>query len=318
MQSPRYLIVGDIHLSDRPPASCTESYLDDLFDLLGHTVSLESDLDCVGTIWAGDVFHSPTPSRTSHRTVQRVIEIVQSYKQLWIVPGNHDLLHDRLESLLETQPLGILFRSGANLLEGPEFSGEHQIFGVPWIQNISPEAIKVRLQSLDEMSPERLVVAHAPFYPPSMELPYEFYPLDGPIGFSKFLGGTGFCYYGHVHESHGIFSVGGVTYANHGAISRGSLTESDLTRVPSVTTWSMQEGFIRHALPHKPASEVYRLVELTEAQEVQERLNTFVSSIGTATISVTSSQGLWSYIKSRELDPELQGVLKELLDNVSE
>lgn len=63
------MVVRDIHLSDRAPSSCTDSYQDDLFDLLGHTVVLSEGCDAVA--WASDIFHSKSPSRTSHRTVMR-------------------------------------------------------------------------------------------------------------------------------------------------------------------------------------------------------------------------------------------------------
>ena len=111
----RYLLLGDIHLADRPPSSCTETYLEDLFDLLEQTVTLESELECDGTIWSGDVFHVKAAARNSHRLVQRTIELGNRYKQWGIVTGNHDIENDRLDSLAK-QPLGVLFKSGANPL----------------------------------------------------------------------------------------------------------------------------------------------------------------------------------------------------------
>src|SRR5512139_4161491 len=118
MRDPRVLVVGDIHISDRPPSSCTASYLDDIFDMLRYVAQLERDLDADAVVWARDIFHYKQPSRTSHRTILRTIDVVRQYRNLLLVVGNHDILNDRVESVRETQPFGVLLEAGANLLDG--------------------------------------------------------------------------------------------------------------------------------------------------------------------------------------------------------
>jgi hypothetical protein len=324
------MLVGDIHLSDRPPASCTDSYLEDLFVILDHVVRLTEEYECVGTVWSGDVFHHKQPTRNSHRLVQRAVECVQRHKKLWIVPGNHDMLHDRFDSIKDTQPLGVLFQAGAELLQGWERTGEHPIYGVPWMQRWDEATVENALYdwiaSKHCYTPMSLVVAHAPLYPPGLELPYEYYPtrdeetalgesdyVDGRRGWST-LQRNGFCYYGHVHEAHGTYEVEGVTYCNQGAVSRGSLHESELSRAVAVTTWSPEEGFRRVEVPHKPADEVFRLMEVREREDQQVQLDEFLASVGRTSVEVTSVEAVVAALRSREdLQPDVVRTCEELL-----
>src|SRR5687768_16400319 len=127
----KVLIIGDLHLSDKSPSSCTESYNDDLFELMWQTVELAHENKYSAVIQAGDFFHIKTPNRTSHKTVQKAIDLISDYPcPFYIVPGNHDMANDNFNSLFETQPLGVLFRSGAELLLG---WGTKSVYGVPWL-----------------------------------------------------------------------------------------------------------------------------------------------------------------------------------------
>lgn len=310
-----YILIGDIHLSDRFPSSCTETYTEDILTILEHTVQLESDLKVDGVIWSGDVFHVRQAHRNSHRLVQRAIDIVQAYKNLWIVPGNHDLAPgDRYESIFETQPLGVLFKAGARLLNG--WAEGHPIYGIPWQQKWDRETVEKCFKGWHERGLEdyaflekKLVVAHAPLYPPGRELEWEFYPAQE---WSE-IQNVGYCYYGHVHDFHGEFEVEDVTFCNQGAITRGSLHESELSRAIAVTLWSPNEGFQRIDVPHKPSSEVFRLMEKREEQEKKIELAEFLESVGSATIEITSIESVLAYLKTLSLPDDIMRLVEELL-----
>jgi DNA repair exonuclease SbcCD nuclease subunit len=185
-------------------------------------------------VWAGDIFHIKTPGRNSHKLVQSVIDVVKAYpNELYIVPGNHDLSHDRLDSI-SSQPLGVLFKAGAKKLAGWHI--EEPIYGVPWLQRFNDENVDAVLEefrfrheyypaiSKDPKDFTGLVVTHAPLYPPGKELPYEFYDTHK---WATAMGNRGSVFYGHVHNPHGVYDVDGVTFCNNGALSRGSLDESN-------------------------------------------------------------------------------------------
>lgn len=126
----RALCIGDVHLSDRPPSIRTDTYTEDILAKLKAAVALAKKESCEAVVLAGDVFHLKAPSRNSHAHVQRTGEVLTSAGlPVLIVPGNHDLSNDRLDSL-KKQPLGTLAKMhGINLLIGPH--KEFPLFGLP-------------------------------------------------------------------------------------------------------------------------------------------------------------------------------------------
>src|SRR5438067_7087673 len=169
----KILLVGDLHLRDRAPRSRLEPYLDELIDLLEQLAAKERELKVDAVVFAGDIFDHPQPARTSHRTVLRAIKAFKQFKNAWVVVGNHDTTHHRLDSVREQQPLGVLLESGV-VKELDGWHPELPVFGVPWqqhwhLEETPAEALKdwrvagLGGQDLDSS----LVVTHAPIYPPA-------------------------------------------------------------------------------------------------------------------------------------------------------
>jgi predicted phosphodiesterase len=318
------LLVGDIHLSDRPPSSCTESYLDDLFDLLEETTEVAKDRQVDAVIWAGDVFHHKQPNRTSHRLVQRTIELIRAYScELWIVPGNHDMANDRQDSINDTQPLGVLFSTGtAGCLDG-WMNGVGTAYGIPWQQEFTPRVLHDHAYFVGLSSAAtNLVVMHAPIYPPGKENPWECLPA-GQV--ADIIGGPAdrpnHIFYGHVHDDHGIYTASGpegrsAVFCNHGALTRGSLQEYNLTRMPAVTLWDpyATEPLVRVPLARaKTADLIFRSVEAA-GPAVQDRLDAFLGAISVTTVSVTSVEAVIAHIRAMGLDVEVEKLAIELLE----
>ena len=315
----KIMIVNDIHLSDRPPSSCTDSYLDDLFDLLAQTAALAAEHAVDAVVWAGDVFHHKAPSRTSHRTVLRAIEAIRAYPcPVYIVAGNHDVRYDRLSSIDESQPLGVLYQAGAINLRGwadqCPGGGALPLYGVPWLQDW--ETLPDELAAFTGRMPvehrdQCLVVTHCSIFPPGQEPIYEHVL---PATWAELLGGVGNVAYGHIHESHGVYVVGGTTFANFGALSRGSLHEYNLTREVSVTLWDQRAGFSQLPLSYRPAAEVYRLIEAAQARTASQEFTEFLTRIGTTTVDVTSVESVIYEMRTRDdLEPALIELVEELL-----
>lgn len=311
------VLVGDLHLSDRPPSQCGPEYNDQLFRMLQEVIALSSQHD--GVVFAGDLFHLKRPDRTSHRTVQRMIDVVQSINcPVHLVVGNHDIQYGRVESIYETQPFGTLLQAGAHLLDG--WDRDLPLYGIPWQQDwqnpgdvfsdwLAGEG-DARYDSLDQC----LLVTHAPLYPPGRENPFEC------ILASDFAAAVqeGFCYYGHVHECHGTYMVDGVTFCNQGALSRGSLQEEDLTRQPAVTVWHSgrvgEAAFERVELASAPpASEVFRIAEAAVRVDHRDRLEGFLEAVGRSQVAATSVEAVLAHLQTLELSEADRSLAEEVL-----
>jgi predicted phosphodiesterase len=261
------------------------------------------ELDAV--VWAGDVFDAKQPARSSHRLVLRAIEAVKRYKNLWVVVGNHDISNDRLETIKEQQPLGVLFEAGAHELDG--WHPELPIFGVPWQQRWLEDGAAARALAgwkeeftEDELA-KSLVVTHAPIYPPAEARGVKFELVD-TSELAEAMGNVGSLYYGHIHEDHGVYEVDGVSFCNVGAISRGSLTEYNKKRSIKAALWTPEDGFFEIDLPHKPAEEVLLIESGEKTKQDRISLDGFLADVGSTILDVSSTAGVIEHIQ--KLDEE--------------
>ena len=338
--SDRILLVGDIHLMDRPPRSATESYVDDLFDLVAWTFDYAAQEGIRTVVWAGDVFHHKQPSRTSHALLLRLVLILRRARkrgiETWIVVGNHDISNDIIDSVHKKQPLGILFESGL----AHELDGWHDtlpIFGIPWQQRwlhentVEDAFLRYRTalgmeetdapgeSSMVEPPEQTLVVTHAPIYPPDQveNVPFETLHAEDVASAMR---GRGNVYYGHIHEDHGFFKVGGVIFGNVGALSRGSIHEYNLERDVQVATWSPTEGFENIVVPiAKAAGDVFRIDEVVHQRSENLTRAAFLADIGSRTLEVADRANVIGEIQGMpNLTPKVRDrairILEEVVD----
>ena len=318
----RYLCVNDIHATRRPPSSCTDSYWPDLADLLAQTTVIAAARAVSGVIYAGDVFHHKAPSRTDHGLVQDLICLVKAYPcPVWIVPGNHDIQHDRLDSIESTQPLGVLLRTCAQPLEGwdgPDEDSRFDLYGVPWQQQWSQQRVhEVLADWRRETYGCSLVATHAPVYPPGQEPGYEGAEFTPASWWADAMGNQGYLLYGHIHEPHGVWQHEGVTFCNFGALSRGSLDEYNLHRQVGVAVWDTgkagPEAFEFVPLDARPAEEVFRLRQHEEAKAVQRHLDLFLSGVDAVTLGLLSVESVIAHIREGGHDVRVVRLAEELL-----
>lgn len=322
----RILTIGDIHLADRPPSIRTETYTEDILDKLRAAVTLAVKEKVDAIISAGDVFHIKTPTRNSHALVQRTGEVLTSAGlPVLIVPGNHDLSNDRLDSL-KKQPLGTLTKMhGIDLLIGPH--KELPVFGLPYLHDWSelPKWMAAYRKWADARKSENfefwpLMVTHAPIFPMGEEPPYEFISADDWYGLME----NGDCYYGHIHDPHGAYAANGgegrPTMCNNGAISRGSLHEATLKREPKVTVWDDDAGpygpWKTLPLPFRPAEAVFRLKEKEDVDEKNTRVEEFLESVGRTSLDGLSIEEVHAQARTRGLKPRTLALIENLLENV--
>lgn len=330
-------LINDVHLTNHNnyPSSCTGSYTSDLFDLLYQINTKVAELQCTAVVQLGDFFHIKAPGRNSHELVIQAAKWARAAPcPVYIVPGNHDLSNDRLESLDEGQPLGVLYATGAvvraerYLQTKPihKYDDENRlpVYAVPWQQfwdaeqSVADAAIKGALSDFQPSDTPQLIVTHAPFFPVGSNPDYEHYSTEK---FAKMANPSGrsnvqICY-GHIHDWHGEYIIKGTRFCNYGALSRGSLTESNLTRPVGFTVWdSITGSFEFIELDARPATEVFRVKEITEVKTAQVKLDEFLASVGQSTIEVTSISSVMDKIRALKLGKEFEQAVEELLTSV--
>lgn len=303
----KIVCVGDIHVSDRPPANAADSYTDDTIVMLKWVADYAKSIDADAVVWAGDIFHHKAPGRNSHELVLKMIDVVKYHEvPLWCVTGNHDVSNGIIELVRERQPLGVLYEAGLNELVG--WHPTLPLFGIPWRESWTEPGDSVK--ALDgwrddsERVPDRsLVVTHAPIYPP-YEASKQLFDLVDTSELSDAMGNEGFLYYGHIHEDHGIWEDGGVTFANMGAISRGSLHEYNLTRKIKVAVWEDRAlettpEFTEVDVPHRPASEALKVVDARIEKQSKMSLDAFLTAVGHSTLDISNTGSVIEHIQGR-------------------
>lgn len=289
-------------------------------DKLSQTVDIAKMHDVDLVIWAGDVFHIKAPSRTSHALVQQAADVIRSYgRPTLIVPGNHDVQHDRLESL-PLQPLGTLYKAGAIELVGDikltTPSGVHRVFGIPWLYDWEKDLPAYFDEWKKSEAP--LLVTHAPIVRPGNRPP--FFVIDAK-DWAEGMGRPGDVYWGHMHDPDGWFPLGDFSFCNQGAISRGSLHESTLRRKPAVTLYESNsaeqaETFMRAELSHLPADKVFRLDLKSIEDDRVEKLDAFLSSVEKTELEGLSVEQVVAHVETLEVSSRTKDLVKELLEDV--
>lgn len=319
------MIVGDIHLSDRPPSIRTETYATDILDKVAFSVDEANRRGCDALLLLGDVFHLKTPSKTSHALVQSTAEVLETFTggPVLIVPGNHDMSHDRIESL-ESQPLGSLALSpNIHLLMG--YDRDTGIFGIPYLNDWT-QPLDRWLSLAAKINPQPVLVAmHAPIFPPAEDPPYDYINAND-LGISMHDDHRLWpapVAYGHIHDPHGFYQSGGMNqrwFCNNGAISRGSLHEQTVKREPKITLFDSelladpdQCPFTSIPVPYRPAAEVFRLEEHHAEQAAEQRLDDFLARVEDVNLTALNLEEVVAWSGRTGLSEAAQAELVEIV-----
>lgn len=319
----RLMVVGDVHFSDRPPSIRTEDYTNDILAKVLFIVETAKALQCDAIVQLGDLFHIKAPSRTSHALVQMVHKAMTLDNDLeWIVvPGNHDVSNDRIESLGK-QPLGTLGKmDGVTILMGPHET--LPIFAIPYLHDwpaLLPQWLR-RYRKWEEcVEGNTLLITHAPIFPPGEEPPYDYTAAEDWAELVE----HGDVAYGHIHDPHGTYQVPehpNVWFNNQGAVSRGSLHEKTLKRKPACTVWdsdtfeTLTGRFRRVEIPHRPAEAVFRLAEKEDVDARQERVGDFLAGVEQTTLNGLTVEEVIHHAEAMDLKPGTLSMIKDCIEH---
>lgn len=301
----RLLHVGDVHVSDNPPGYRTDSYRDDILAKLQFVMeqSIRSEVDAV--LFVGDLFHHRR--RVSHALLADVADLLALHPRVVLLPGNHDLI-DNVLSEVGRQPIGILARlPNVSLAMRPfvvSSPGKHpkqvhvRITPVPYQQGMNYVDARV------VPDPKFTQGAAAARYE-MLWVHYGITPRPVPyhtlvVSDDRWQPGDDcdIVVAGHIHDDLDMFSDGprGPTVVNFGSISRGSLTEDNLTRQPRVPLLTFEpDGRIDVAsidVPCRPSGEVFHLDDKDASDKEKRLASEFLASLDATHLAVLSPEAV--------------------------
>lgn len=275
-----FVLLNDVHLY-RGPASRTDDYESAIFGKLEQVSKLATKIRADAVSVAGDFFHlkQRVPYSTTIRLMEWAYALRAAGTQVLGIAGNHDLQHDRIESL-SAQPLGLLFRSGAITdvaYAAIEFD-DAVVSGVPY-----PDAKNISNFARVPRSAKRhgLLLAHCFALPEGGDYfgetvhPYAALFPHAPYDV---------VHLGHDHRDHGVTRMGERYVVNIGAIARGSLSTDEITRDVKVAIVECDEvgATVRQVrLNVAPAEQIFDLALHAQKRETRDQIETFVADLAT-------------------------------------
>ena len=232
----KILVVGDLHLSSRSPASRIDDYALAGLNKLKQVgkIAIENKVQVI--MFSGDFFNIREQPWQYYNLVQDVLGYIKhSYESsikksvdIFTIVGNlHDIPYDKFE-LLDKTPLGGLIKSGIIQLLDRVVYNEIELVG----QSIGELSVGTFKKPVKKKS---VLVLHA-FYMPQFDDPYFILEetLD-ELGYS-------YAVLGHDHTPYApIKTKGGCTVIRPGALLRGSSHHYQLAREVWVYILSLGE-----------------------------------------------------------------------------
>lgn len=247
----------DVHLSDTSPASRKDDWADTVLGKLRQVALVARKLGAHAVLDGGDFFHVKSPGRNTHDLVRRVADVHRDYPcPVYGNVGNHDCVYGDY-TYLDQQPLGVLFATGVfrRCYDEHEavFEGEPEVHGHMGVESVGGVKVRVvgvpyhgttydmeRFRRIEKGDEDFLVcMAHV---------------LASPTGGSMFEGEDIIRYsdladlapdvflFGHWHKDQGITEVNGKVIVNIGSLTRGALSQDEVTRKPACAVLTFERG----------------------------------------------------------------------------
>jgi len=274
----------DVHLNDRPPESRCDDYRETMLGKLRQVGEIARERKVNAVLDNGDFFHNKAASRNSHLLVRKVADLHRSYPcPVYENPGNHDFPYANVE-YIEKQPLGVLFATGIFERMGDiRFEDDDglvvRVVGLPYKMEFDVFDFEIERGDEDVL----ICAAHTYASPTGTEsfgrehfLSYQALAECTPDVFI----------FGHYHIDQGIQEVLGKPFINLGSLSRGSLTNDNLKRVPRIGYIRVEkgeDGVIIHTeaieIEVQPASEVFDLEKHDRLKQERKDIDQFIETL---------------------------------------
>lgn len=314
----------DVHCADQAPSSRTDDWVETVMDKLVQVGQIAKEVGADAVLDGGDFFNPKAPVRTSHRLMQHIVRVHQLHYDCPVLGnvGNHDVRHSQLSNLPES-PLGTLFETevfercytvrhhdtGEVEQHYPaSFGGAGgpvvQVEGIPYH---GPKYDMRYFKGIkkNERSDFLVVMAHV---------------LASPHGGSMFAGEDIIKYqdllelnpdvdawcFGHWHKNQGVVEIApGKWVVNIGSLTRGSLSEDNVDRIPQVAvlTFTDKIEIETRNLKVKPAEEVFDLAKRDREEARTMTIDAFVQQVQDSLINTADKKDLVEVVRGMEEVP---------------
>ncbi len=270
--STRFLVINDIHASDRSPLGRTENYSDEILAKLIEALQLAEKRHCDFVVLTGDIFHRFRGPQISYSLLVELLAIFRrSSIPKYAIAGNHDLSMAGIKSVFD-MPFGLLALAGAFIwLKEPVVVDDMALL-IPrnWGPSLDklPSAVGLNKEEKELIGDAQyaILVAHASILPPGDSRPYPHHMVD-----ELKLPGIDIVLSGHIHEDLGIHELPNLWFANVGSLARVSRTKEARERIPAVLEVELNRKsvhFTRHKLTSaRPADDVFLVKEVKEERQ---------------------------------------------------
>lgn len=320
-----FVACNDLHLSDTNPVSRTDSYIDELFGLLDQMARLAHAQQATAILVAGDIFHHK--AKVSIPTLVRLVTWCRTLAAAGIdvvtIPGNHDLLHNRYESL-ESQALGLLYALGAMInVSQPQCPARTYLRGNDAVVHVGgvafPDAFEIEKWRLantamplfGHANSRRIVLGHCFASPEGGDyfgdpvLAYDDIYTACPADVYVF---------GHDHRDGGIMKLDRgdpddpAYFVNLGAIARGSIAHDDINRTIccALIRIGPQVTVQRVKLNAKPAADIFDLTAKAQRDADQQAIEQFVTTLQDTLATLGSGKSVEDHLAVLSLPNEVR------------
>lgn len=280
-----FLYRTDTHVCDRSPASWKGDYPAEIWSNLEQVGKLARAHHVKAVLDGGDYFHVKAASRNPHALVVETARIHSAYPcPTFSVEGNHDIAYNQLDTVPK-QPIGVLYETNVfgRLRDQVFQDGDFRVrvVGVPY----SPHRTAEELRAIQKQPGDDFLVA----------VVHALAGEDPPPNVKDFFNEPVFRYdhlitkdgpdvwcFGHWHKDQGIVKMGGKTFVNQGALSRGALVNENLTRTPKAGLLTFELGSIEVIaleMQVAPAAEVFDLERKERMEKEHRDIDQFIAKL---------------------------------------
>lgn len=295
----KFLYLTDTHIRGINPRNRLGNYYQDIMIKFQEIISIAKKEKVDYIIHGGDLFST---SLVSNIIVDEVIDMIEKAKiTMYMVWGNHDEIGHNVETSNSTS-LAHIFRRSKYIKQLDILEGDNYIIkGFHYYHNIEEEIKKNGLKY--DSNKLKIGILHA------FVTPKAFLPSVIHIKIDDIDTNFDFIFLGHNHSDLEVIQKDKTIYLSTGAISRGTIMESDINRTPKIiifNTDNREYKFI-NLTSAKSIEEIFDIKKINERKQFDDNIEDFIKELtnDTELLTLDIKGNLELIAKEKDIDREI-------------